>query len=128
VAAGADLGVGLVVGDVGVALHAVCAVGAHLRSMDVVAGGALEMALSSWVVWNPVKARELDDLVAARASRLCCHRPPMRLVTRRALAMSLGAFGHLIFMAASARDQSRELVGRSFVTRFAAGMPEISAS
>ena len=102
-AAGADVGFGLVIGDVGVALHARCAVGADLLPMDVVAGGALTVTFTLRIVRNAMKARQHVDLVAARACCLCGYRAPMRLVTTHALPMSLGALGHLVFMAASAR-------------------------
>jgi hypothetical protein len=54
VTAGADFGVGLVIGDVFVAGHAVAASGANLRFVNVVTSSALRVALTDRQVLEPV--------------------------------------------------------------------------
>jgi hypothetical protein len=70
VAAGAALCVWLVVGDVLVASHAGCAVGAHLGFVNVVAGLALCVAFALRNVAQPVKTWQLAGFVTAGAAGL----------------------------------------------------------
>ena len=127
-AAGADLGVGLVVCDVGVAIHARGAVGTHLYTVNVVARSALEMTLVLWVTRNPMKPGELPAFVTAAARRLCGYPATVRLVTGHALSMPFRALGQLFLVAARARHHATEHVGRSLMTGPAAGMAKISTS
>lgn len=122
-AAGAAFCVWFVVGDVFVAGHAGCAVGADLGFVNVVACGAFRVAFARGIIRNAMKPWELRNLVAPSAARLRGYRPAMRLVTRHALPMPLGALGQLLFMAAPTCDHASELVRASFMAGFAARMP-----
>lgn len=127
-AAGADLGVWLVVGDVGVAIHAGSAVGAHSCPVNIVAGGALEMTLVSWVARNSMKPGELLAFVTAAARRPGGYGPAVRLVTGHAFPMPFWALGQLLLVTARTGHHAGELVRRSFMTRTAARMTKNSAS
>ena len=128
VAAGAALCVWLVVGDVLVAGHAGCAVGAYLGFVNAVACRALCVALALRLGRNAMKPWKLDNRVTAGAAGLRRHRATMRFVTGHALAMPLGALGELVFVTAAAGHHVGELVNASFVAGFTTRMPQISAS
>ena len=127
-AAGADFRLRLVVRYIRVTVHARGAVGADLRAMNVVAGGALEMTLVLRVAGNPMKAGELPAFVAAAACRPRGNRPAVRLVTGGALPMPFWAPSQLFLVTARTLHHTGELVCCPFVARFTAGMAEISTS
>ena len=127
-AAGTHLRVRLVVGHVGMALHARRTVCAYFRTVDVVARGAFEMPLVLWVARNPMKSGELALFVTAAARPLRRYRPAMRLVAVHALPVPLWTLRELFFVTARASHHAAELVRRSFVARAAARMAQISAS
>ena len=127
-AARATLRVGLVIRDIFVAGHAGCAVSPHPGLVNVVACGAFPMAHALRRVGDPVKPWQLSDFVTAAALGLPRHRAPMRLVTRRAVAMPFGTPQELLVVTGPAGDQASGLVGRPFMACFAARMSQISAS
>ena len=127
-AAGAALCVWLVVGDVLVAGHASCAIGAHLGFVNVVAGLALRVAFAQRDIAELVKTGQLSSFVTARAAGLRRHRAAVRLVTSGALLMSLRASEQLLVVTGATGDHTRRLMGRPLMAGFAARMTQISAS
>jgi len=101
-AAGAELGVGLVVGDVGVAFHAGLAVCSDGRLMNVVTGRAVGVAGTLGVIGDAVEAGELAGRVAVVAVRCGIDRCDVWLVARRTFAMSLRARRQDLFVTAGA--------------------------
>ena len=121
-AAGAALGVGLVVGDVLVTGHAGCAIGVYLGFVNVVAGLAFGVAFALRLGRDAMKPRQLGDFVTATAPGLRRHRSAMRLVTSRALPMSFRTLGELVVVAGPTGDHAGGLVSCPLVTRVAARM------
>lgn len=127
-AAGAEIRLGLVVGHVGMTLHARRAVRAYLCTVHIVARGALEVTLVLWVARNSMKPGELTAFVTTAARRLCGYRSAVRIVTGHALSVALWALSQLLLVAARTRRHAGELVRCSFVASATARMAEISAS
>lgn len=127
-AARATLRVGLVIGNILVTGHTVCAACAYPRVVNLVASRALRVAFALGNVCHTVKPRQLSGVVTATALGLRRHRAAVRLVTSRAVAMPLRTPRELLFVTGPAGDQSSGLVGRPFVACFTTRMSQIPAS
>ena len=123
VAACAALRVGFVIGDVFVAGHAGCAVGAYRGFVNAVARRAFGVALALGLGRNAMKPWQLVGRVTSGAAGLRRHRATMRFVAGHALAMPLRAVRELLVVAASTSHHVAGLVDASFVARFATRMP-----
>ena len=119
----ADLGIGLVIGDVLMAGHAVCTAGANLQFVNVVTSHALGVALTDRHVGQAVQPGELRNLVASCATGLSRDRAAMRLVARGALTVAGRASRELLLMTAAAAENCSGLVHGSLMAARAARMP-----
>ena len=127
-AARADFRVGLVIGNILMAVHAACTVGANLDLVNVVAGGALGMAFSQRDIGQSVQSRQRLDLVTTGAAGLWGHRPAVRFVAGHAFAMPCGTIGELFLVAARAGEHSRGLVHGPCMAASTARMTQIATS
>lgn len=127
-AARAALRVGLVIGNILVTGHTVCAACADLRVVNLVASRALRVAFALGNVCHTVKPRQLSHFVTGAALGLRRYRAAMRLVTSGAVPMSFRALRELVIVAGSACDDPSGFVGRPLVACFAARMAQIPAS
>jgi len=121
-AARAAFRVGFVVGDVLVTGHAVCAIGAYLRFVNIVASRALRVAFALRNVCDSVKPRQLSHFVTGVAFGLRRYRAAMWLVTSRTFPVSFRTLRKLLVVAAPAGDDPSGFVGRPLVACLAARM------
>lgn len=127
-AARAAFRVGLMIGNILVTGHTVCAACAYPRVVNLVASRAFRMALALRDVCDSVKPRQLSHFVTGVALGLRRDRAAMRLVTSRAVPVSCRALRELLVVAGAACDDPSGFMGRPLVARFAAGMAQIPAS
>ena len=120
--AGAALRIWFVVGDALMAAHTARSVCFDACQVHFVAGSALRVARALRVAFDSVKPGKLLELVTAGARGLCGNGAAVRLVTRGAIAVPLGALLVQLFVTAPACRQSRQGMDTSLVTGLAAFM------